>query len=88
MDERRKLLADEIGTSFKHGEISVGLIYPNSYFVGMSNLGFQTIYDHLNRIPDVSCQRIFLSQPPRSLERGNLLSDFDILAFSISYELD
>lgn len=88
MDERRKLLADEIGTCFKHGEISVGLIYPNSYFVGMSNLGFQTIYDLLNRIPDVSCQRIFLSPSPLSLERGNLPSDFEILAFSISYELD
>ncbi len=88
MSERKRLLDDEVGTCFKHGEISVGLIYPNSYFVGMSNLGFQTMYDRLNRIPDVSCQRIFLSQPPLSLERGNLLSDFEILAFSISFELD
>jgi radical SAM superfamily enzyme YgiQ (UPF0313 family) len=88
VNERRKLLDDEVGTCFKHGEISVGLIYPNSYFVGMSNLGFQTMYDRLNRISDVSCQRIFLSQPLLSLERGNLLSDFEILAFSISFELD
>ena len=77
-----------MGACLKHGEISVGLIYPNSYFTGMSNLGFQTVYGQLNRIRDVSCQRIFLSEFPRSLERETLLSDFQILAFSISFELD
>ena len=35
----------------------------NTYAVGMSNLGFQTIYRHLNAIPDVVCERVFLPDP-------------------------
>src|SRR6266850_1929538 len=48
-------LAEEQGTIRKDwgGKISVALVYPNTYAVGMSNLGFQTIYRHLNAIPDV-----------------------------------
>src|SRR5256885_6240516 len=55
------LLAAEQGTVRKDwgGKISVALVYPNTYAVGMSNLGFQTIYRHLNAIPDVVCERVF-----------------------------
>lgn len=90
MDSRKQLLAGEIGTCYKKGtEVSVLLVYPNSYFVGMSNLGFQTIYYQLNHRPDTYCQRLFLdSSPPVSLEKGWPVSDFDIIAFSISFELD
>ncbi len=90
MNSRKQLLAGEIGTCYKKGaEVSVLLIYPNSYFVGMSNLGFQAIYDQLNRRSDTYCQRLFLdSSPPLSLERGSPVSNFDIIAFSISFELD
>ena len=38
-------------------------MYPNTYAVGMSNLGFQTIYRHLNALPDVVCERVFLPEP-------------------------
>ena len=90
MDGRKQLLAGETGTCYKKGaEVSVLLVYPNSYFVGMSNLGFQTIYYQLNRRPDTYCQRLFLdSSPLVSLERGQRLSDFDIIAFSVPFELD
>ncbi|GAG92247.1 unnamed protein product, partial [marine sediment metagenome] len=88
MNERKKLLARETGTFYKDGGIQVALIYPNSYFVGMSNLGFQTIYRQLNTTPGVSCQRIFLAEHIRSLEKGNLPTSFEILAFSVSFELD
>ncbi len=83
-------MAGETGTCYKKGtEVSVLLVYPNSYFVGMSNLGFQTIYSQLNRRPDTSCQRLFLdSSPSLSLEKGAKLSSFDIIAFSIPFELD
>ncbi len=49
------LVASEEGVVRKDwgGRVSVALVYPNTYAVGMSNLGFQTIYDHLNRLPDV-----------------------------------
>src|SRR5439155_1544800 len=59
------LLADEQGTVIKDwgGKISVALVYPNTYAVGMSNLGFQTIYRHLNAIPDVVCERVFMPEP-------------------------
>ena len=42
------------------GRARFALAYPNSYFVGMSNLGFHIIYDILNRRPDTACERFFL----------------------------
>jgi hypothetical protein len=49
----QSLLAQEQGTVHKDwgGKVAVALVYPNTYSVGMSNLGFQTIYAHLNRCP-------------------------------------
>ncbi len=88
LNGRKKLLAEESGAYYGHGEISVALVYPNSYFAGMSNLGFQTIYSQLNTIPGVACERVFLSPRIVSLEKGRLLSDFELAAFSVSFELD
>ena len=96
------LLAAEQGTVRKDwgGKIAVALIYPNAYAVGMSNLGFQTIYQHLNALPDVVCERVFLpdpadvaemqrtQSPPFSLESQRPLSDFHMLGFSVTYEGD
>ena len=52
--------------------LRVALIFPNTYFVGMSNLGFQTIYRLFNDQPDIVCERAFL--PPKqelaALARG------------------
>ena len=96
------LLAAEQGTSRKDwgGKISVALVYPNTYAVGMSNLGFQTIYRHLNAIPDVVCERVFApdaedaeemrrsATPPFSLESRRPLTDFHLVGFSVTYEGD
>jgi radical SAM family uncharacterized protein len=96
------LLAAEQGTVRKDwgGKIAVALIYPNAYAVGMSNLGFQTIYQHLNALPDVVCERVFLpdpgditemqrtQSPPFSLESQRPLTDFHMLGFSVTYEGD
>ena len=71
--------------------IRVALVYPNIYSVGMSNLGFQTVYRLLNDMDHVVCERAFLpekAQAVRSVESGRLLTDFDIVAFSISFESD
>jgi len=96
------LLAAERGTIRKDwgGKISVALVYPNTYAVGMSNLGFQTIYRHLNAIPDVVCERVFApdaedademrrsATPPFSLESRRPLTDFHLVGFSVTYEGD
>ena len=96
------LLAAEQGTIRKDwgGKISVALVYPNTYAVGMSNLGFQTIYRHLNAIPDVVCERVFVpdtedayemrrsATPPFSLESRRPLPDFHLVGFSVTYEGD
>ena len=60
-----RLLSQETGTIRKDwgGRVAFALVYPNTYAVGMSNLGFQTIYRHLNELPDVVCERVFLPDP-------------------------
>ena len=94
-DTRRQFLAAETGTIRKNwgGKITVALTYPNYYHVGMSNLGFQTVYRLINDFEDVVCERVFLPEDradssPLSLESGRRLADFDIIAFSISFEND
>src|SRR6266542_3270762 len=59
------LIAGEEGIARKDwgGRVSIALVYPNTYAVGMSNLGFQTIYEHLNALPDAVCERVFLPDP-------------------------
>jgi radical SAM superfamily enzyme YgiQ (UPF0313 family) len=74
------------------GRLPVALIYPNSYYLGMSNLGVHTIYKLLNNNLRVTCERVFLDttekNTPIALESGRPLTDFAVLAFSIFYELD
>jgi radical SAM superfamily enzyme YgiQ (UPF0313 family) len=96
------LLEAEQGTVRKDwgGKIAVALVYPNAYAVGMSNLGFQTIYRHLNALPDVVCERVFLPDAadiaelrrtqtlPFSLESQRPLTDFHMIGFSVTYEGD
>ena len=91
----RERLSREQGTMVKEwgGRIPIALIYPNSYYVGMSNLGIHAIYRLLNSYRQVVCERAFWEeenarQLPLSLESQRPLSDFAVLAFSITYELD
>ena len=98
IDKSYKNVADsEIGTIRKQwkGRIKVALVYPNLYHVGMSNLGFQAVYDLLNTIEHVVCERAFLPDNVRTSPRHILsiesripISEFDILAFSVSFEND
>ncbi|HEU5154771.1 MAG TPA: hypothetical protein VFU03_08595, partial [Gemmatimonadales bacterium] len=96
------LVASEEGVAQKDwgGRVRIALVYPNTYAVGMSNLGFQTIYDHLNALPHVVCERVFFPDaedldehartgtPPFSLESQRPLANFDLIGFSITYEGD
>lgn len=55
----------------------------------MSSLGFQTIYKELNKREDTHCERAFLSDGfSSSLETNRPLDEFDVVAFSVSFELD
>ncbi len=69
------------------GRPSIALIYPNDYTSAVSNLGFNSVYAFLLR-RGFACERFVYSKDMRSLEHGRTLSDFDILAFSISFEFD
>ncbi|MGE3491436.1 MAG: radical SAM protein [Vicinamibacterales bacterium] len=96
------ILSKEIGYVRKPhaGRLRVALIFPNTYFVGMSNLGFQTIYRLFNDQPDIVCERAFL--PPKqelaalreagtrivTLESQTPVAEFDVIAFSVSFEWD
>jgi radical SAM superfamily enzyme YgiQ (UPF0313 family) len=98
----RATLAREVGyvTKPHAGRLRVALAFPNTYWVGMSNLGFQTVYRLFNALDDVVCERFFL--PPRqtlaeleargtrlvSLESQTPIADFDVVAFSVSFEWD
>ena len=83
------------------GDISVCVIYPNIYRLGMANLGFQAVFHIFESDPSVAADRAFIPDADErdalrggggerlvSFERGRPLSDFDILAFSISFETD
>ena len=93
----RPSIESEIGTIRKQwrGKISVALVYPNRYHIGMSNLGFQTVYRLLNSLDHVVCERAFLPETnasemarPTTVESNRPLTDADIIAFSISFEND
>lgn len=78
----------------------VALIYPNSYHQGMSNLGLLTVYHLINQREDCLCERFFLPDPADlaehrksgyplvSYESERPLTDFDLVALSISFEND
>ena len=79
-----------------NGRIKVALVYPNTYHVGMSNLGFQAVYELINTFKNVVCERSFLPENGGSdtadrittMESGSPISSFDLIAFSVSYEND
>lgn len=98
---RDKLASEEGYVSNPHGaDLRVALCYPNTHSIGMANLGMHTMYELFNKIPEVSCERVFLpdrkdlrqheksSTPLMSLETQTPVRDFDIVAFSISFETD
>src|SRR6266849_5240130 len=96
------VLSKETGYTKKpHGNrLRVALAFPNTYWVGMSNLGFQTVYRLFNARSDIVCERVFL--PPKqelaahldtktpllTLESQTPVGDFDVVAFSVSFEWD
>jgi radical SAM superfamily enzyme YgiQ (UPF0313 family) len=74
------------------GRLRVALVYPNTYAVGMANLGLHAVYRLLNDDPGALCERVFLperaGERPASVESGRALAEFDAVAFSLSFEED
>ena len=73
------------------GRVRVCLAYPSSYEVAMGNLGFHAVFRTLATLPGIYCERVFLPEagtPCRSFESGRGPADFDVLAFSLSFESD
>jgi radical SAM superfamily enzyme YgiQ (UPF0313 family) len=101
-ERARQILSKEVGYVRKPSgdRLRVALAFPNTYWVGMSNLGFQTAYRLFNAQDDIACERVFL--PPKqelaellaartpvvTLETQTPVADFDVLAFSVSFEWD
>ena len=97
-----EILSKETGyvTKPHGGRLRIALAFPNTYWVGMSNLGFQTVYRLFNSQPDIVCERVFL--PPKqeltalmasgaplvTLESQTPVNEFDVFAFSVSFEWD
>jgi radical SAM superfamily enzyme YgiQ (UPF0313 family) len=96
VERARRILARERGAVVKDwgGKLPVALVYPNTYQVGMSSLGFQSVYKLLNVRPDVVCERAFWQpcfapdDPILLVESQRPIADAAVIAFSISYEMD
>ena len=94
----KQVLEKEQGAVFKDwgGKLAVALAYPNYYYLAMSSLGFQTVYNLLNQAPDVVCERVFYGlaglsvrdSSAFSLESQRPIDEFSVLAFSLSFEID
>ncbi len=94
----RRLLSEETGTLHKQASLRIALCYPSTYDVGMSSLGMQAIYREIHRHEDAAAERGFLPPDPAacrasrapvfSMETETPLSNFPVIAFSISYELE
>lgn len=77
----------EYGVIKKKGVYKVALVYPNVYKAGNSNLGFLFAYNLINEHTDFQCERFF-TDFPGSVETQSRLKDFDVIAFSCSFEMD
>ncbi|MCU0500947.1 MAG: radical SAM protein, partial [Anaerolineae bacterium] len=92
----KTVLGRETGTTYKDhgGRLTVALAYPNRYYVGMSSLALQILYRTFNAEPDVVCERVFWDEallataPLVTLESQTPVAEFDVWAFTISFEMD
>ena len=102
IDRLQELYKDEDSrvTVNPHAGQKVAIVYPNTYFVGMSNLGLHIIYEEINLRNDSVCERIFLPEkkeleaydktktPLMSVETQRPMHQFDVVAFDITFEMD
>ncbi len=80
-------------------DLRVAFCFPDTYEIGMSNLGIRILYGVMNRMPGVWCERVFTpwgdmeeamrkaGLPLYALESHDPVADFDMIAFSVGYEM-
>lgn len=98
---KSRLAAESGGVVTRRGgRLRVCLVYPNRYRIAMSNLGFMAVHSLINATSDMLCERAFLPDPEDlreyeqsrtpllSLESQQPVGDFDVIAFSVSFESD
>ena len=102
IDRLQELYKDEDSrvTVNPHAGQKVAIVYPNTYFVGMSNIGLHIIYEEINLRNDSVCERIFLPEkkeleaydktktPLMSVETQRPMHQFDVVAFDVTFEMD
>ena len=102
IDRLQELYKDEDSrvTVNPHAGQKVAIVYPNTYFVGMSKLGLHIIYEEINLRNDSVCERIFLPEkkeleaydktktPLMSVETQRPMHQFDVVAFDVTFEMD
>lgn len=94
-----RYINNEVNSIHKEAQVKVALAFPDVYEVGMSHLGLKILYKIINDFPFASAERVFSpwldleaemktkGVPLSSLEFNRPLKDFDILGFSLQYEL-
>ena len=94
-----RYLNKEINAIYKDAPVRVALVFPDIYEIGMSHLGLKILYKIINDLPFASAERVFSPWldleaemrakgiPLSSLESNRPLKDFDIVGFSLQYEL-
>jgi len=92
--EYNQILKDKADVS-----VRFAFCFPDTYEIGMSNLGVRILYECLNRVPYIWCERVYApwldmmekmethNIPLSAMESGDRVSDFDIVAFTLQYEL-
>ena len=90
---------NEIVKDKSQTEVSVAFCFPDTYEIGMSNVGMRILYAVMNDLPWCACERVFcpwgdIEQELRTaklplycLESKDPVRDFDLIAFSIGYEM-
>lgn len=80
-------------------DVRVAFCFPDTYEIGMSNLGMRILYGVMNNLPDVWCERVFAPWgdmedqmrahdiPLWALESHDPVRDFDLIAFTVGYEM-
>jgi len=94
-----RYINSEVNAVKRAGKVRVALCFPDTYEIGMSHIGLKILYSIINSRPGASAERVFApwtdlekylraaKQPLCSLESGRPLSEFDILGFTLQYEL-
>lgn len=90
---------NEIVKDKRNVDVRVAFCFPDTYEIGMSNVGMRILYAVMNDMPRVWCERVFApwgdmenelrkaQLPLYCLESGDPVRDFDLIAFSVGYEM-